>query len=342
LNSDRVHSKIAKLSSKNIYSYWNKYLDYVKEHPIKCDENQILNSETLKCIKRGSATYSKSLIDMPVKSCPTGKVYDIFTNKCTESKKLKSIDIVMDEILKLNIGSRHKFTHLGTSNGIIASSLFVLSKHTNGHLIFPSDDTKQNSKRTFMIMWTYDKAEKRHILKMPDGFWNSFDEGMHNNKARFIIGLISLTSSVSGGHANVLIYDKSTHELERFDSLGGLAHGSFQVEDLDTQIKALFEEQKNIHLPNFKYFTPVDYCPREIYQIRDIDEIGYLDVAGNCAVWRLWYIDLRLSNPDLKRKEVVSLSMKKIEHYGSFQKFIKSYQVYVTNNMGAITESPKK
>jgi hypothetical protein len=327
MNSDRVHAKVAKLSDRDVRKYWEGYLEHVDK--IGCGDDHVLNSETMKCIKRGSARYAEGLIEKPVKQCKNGKVFDIFTNKCTMAAKLRNVDVVLDEILKINIGSKFKFTHMGKANNVIKSTMFVLGKHNNGHLVM-SRNVKTNDKNTFMIRWIWDKEKKENTLTMPEGFWESWQEGM-DGEARFVIALIIAISNLGGIHANVLIYDKNTHELERFDSLGHQAHGSFELENFDKQIIEVFEKHKNnkqVH-KDYKYYVPLDYCPREIYQARDIDEIGFMDTAGNCAVWRLWYIDLRLSNPELKRDEVIKMSMKKIENYGSFQRFIKLYQAYI-------------
>ena len=60
-----------------------------------------------------------------------------------------------------------------------------------------------------------------------------------------------------------------------------------------------------------------------------MDEISGSDIRGNCAVWRLWYIDTRLGNPHLTRNEVVKYAQNKLDSLGSLYKYIKSYQLHI-------------
>lgn len=82
------------------------------------------------------------------------------------------------------------------------------------------------------------------------------------------------------------------------------------------------------------YFQPDDYCPLiPIFQSKELDEIPGRDVRGNCAVWRLWYVNVRLANPYLERKELIELAVAKLKNMGNLYKFIKSYQKYIAGSM---------
>ncbi len=340
LKTDKIQEKLTKIKNKNINEYWTTFTDFInKFKSTKCnEEDTILNYENMSCIKKNSKNYSKILLEKNIKKCPENKIYNIFTNKCSNPKNIKDINIKLDEILKQNIHKNYKFISLGSGKVILNSMLYIFTKHPHGYLVNPLElQEKQNksvNKNDFMIKW-YPKDNENMTLSIPNKFWESWSIGLQNDKIRFIVSLISLTSLTGGFHANCLIFDKKTNEIERFDSIGSSLVDAYKIDDFDRLIKDEFDKQININVPiNYKYITPAHFCPKIPFQMKELEEIGYDDTTGNCAVWRLWYIDIRLSNPTISRKELTKLAYNKIENIGSFQKFIKSYQAYIMNNIG--------
>lgn len=336
LKSSQIHNRLSKLSSKTITKNWEHYLDFNKDSSSsKCKKDLLLNLETSRCIIKSGSVYNNLLLDKPVKNCPDNKIFDILTNRCTSASIIKTINIMLDDVLHADVNKKTKFKSLGQAKSALLATMFVLSKYKYGYLINPHNILSPTNKNSYAILWSWNKAQSKYILSIPDGYWNAWNEAMYNHDVRFIITLVSLTSSQQGFHANVLIYDKVSHEMERFDGLGSLVHESFGMDEFDEKISAFFNDAKGVYVPiKFKYFKPIDYCPKVIYQYKEMDEIvGFKDTSGSCANWRLWYIDIRLANPNLTRKQVIALSLKKIENFGSFQRFIKSYQYYINKNI---------
>ena len=59
------------------------------------------------------------------------------------------------------------------------------------------------------------------------------------------------------------------------------------------------------------------------------DYIG--DPNGLCAVWCIWWIDIKLSNPNIQSKILQELLFKEIiNNYMSFKKLIRDYSSYIT------------
>lgn len=332
-----IQSKIAKLSNGEIATIWKAYEAYATDDDTQCDDSFVFNTETLRCNQRGTRAFANVLIDKPAKTCKHDKVYDVFTKRCTNIAKLKeNTDIMLDGIMKYDIRAGFKFKSLGSVSNVIKSCMFVMSKHSNGHLILPSDIGKSHEKKEVCMIWGWNESTNDFHFSIPSYYWTSWDKGMLDGKVRFIISLVSLTSSLGGHHANLLLYDKQTNEIERFDGQGQELHKSYNPDGLDKQFKALFEAQKGIHLPEkFKYYTPLDFCPKMgFFQSKESGQTRYFkDARGNCAVWRLWYMDIRLKNPDLSRKDVVNISLKKISNFGSFRRFIKLYQAYIQDSV---------
>ena len=151
---------------------------------------------------------------------------------------------------------------------------------------------------------------------------------------RFVV--VMLNTYISGPpHANVLIYDKKHKTIERFDPNGynKTSMGSYQNKVMDKDIKNYFESITKIN----KYIGPVDFCPtwkewktRNVahQKIQGLEK--FKEFKGSCATWTLWYIDLRLLNPNVSRESIIKKSIKDInEGSSSFTSFIiKVYNYY--------------
>jgi hypothetical protein len=154
-------------------------------------------------------------------------------------------------------------------------------------------------------------------------FKTTWDEAMAYNARYVVFNLELLHGDVIETHANALIYDKEKRELERFEPHG---HGyvMFEQSKLDEAISAFFGDRIGAYLP------PLLTCPIGL-QDDDDDEInpGAKDIGGNCAVWTLYYMDVRLSNPLMPRAQVVKAAIDGIKQRGSFRMFINAYHWHV-------------
>lgn len=337
--SDDIYKRVHKLSPKKIIEYWQEYVQFYNKTASfkKCKDGKIRNLETTRCID--IMKNKNFLLEKPVKQCARGKYFNMFTNKCVTKDKLFDINIALEEALGMRVNKDDEVDHLGGYLTIPATN-FVISKHGNAFLIHPGTESTKEVKERYAILHFWNYETQKHDFSVPKGYWELFKKGMESPH-RFIITLISLNNKPNKNgdhihHANALIYDKSTNELERFDGLGADIADSFNIEDMDKQIEKMYDEKEGSAFPKgYKYFTPIKYCPKNIkvFQLREMNEISSDNLGGNCAVWRLWYIDARLANPHLTRDEVAKYAMMKLEDFGSVSKFIKSYQAYINMNI---------
>ena len=178
----------------------------------------------------------------------------------------------------------------------------------------------------FEIVWVYQK------LFLSENFKENFTKCEKNKSKRFIIIPIGIELR-QGSHANYLIYDKKTKEIERFEPYG--SHPPFKFDYnpslLDNILEYRFEEiDKNI-----KYIKPTDYLPKIAFQVFDTVEkktkkIG--DPGGFCALWTIWYTDFRLTYYDMNRKSLVKKLLKNIKQENiSFRNLIRNYSYSITN-----------
>jgi hypothetical protein len=339
LVSDKILTKTTALGKKKVIKYWNSYVEWRKQNNTidkkKCKDGFIKNLETNKCMSPLSRTYREYLCKKPILTCGD-LVYDHLRSKCVTPDKVKTINILLDEIMKMRVTNKIKFTHLGFHDIGVKAVNFVLEKYPYAKLIIPIDKPKLKS----VIRWLPTDNSQKFRLELPDDLWELWESALYNPAIQFLIVLVTLISSQGGVHANVLIYDKHTNEMERFDGLGQYTHESYNLDEFDPLIKQIWSEKmSNYHqlasgTRPFKYYTPTQYCPKfSIFQSKEIDDIPGHDMNGNCAVWRIWYIHIRLANPHLRRKELVSFAVKKLENTGNLYKFIKAYQLYITKQI---------
>ena len=151
---------------------------------------------------------------------------------------------------------------------------------------------------------------------------------------RFVV--VMLNTYTSGApHANVLIYDRKNKTLERFDPHGynKASLPSYQSKVMDKDINSYFESKTTIN----EYIGPIDFCPKwkqwksfgiAYQKIQGLEK--FKNFKGSCATWVLWYIDLRLMNPDIPRETIIKKSINDInESSPSFTSFIiKVYNYY--------------
>lgn len=134
------------------------------------------------------------------------------------------------------------------------------------------------------------------------------------------------------GHANYLIFDFITMEVERFEPHGfdapfGLDYNPILLDNiLDNKITSF--------KIGFKYISPKLYLPKIGFQTKEIYEIkaDYIgDPNGFCAVWCVWWIDIRIGNPDISRQKILNLLTKEIINKDySYKKLIRDYSFYIT------------
>ena len=352
--SAAILKKIDKLKYAPVLNMWNTYIEFRKQNTqYRCkSEDYVENMETYTCLKKDSKRLRMFEINTIIKACENGKVYNILNGKCIDEKKMIDINIQMDEVLKVTgLDKNNKFRHLGNNNQtVVPSVLFILRKHNNAFLITNQTTARSFTKDNFAIQWNWNTNTKMFDLILPTNFWNVWKEGMMG-PWRFLIILVSLNASFNadnqnarqGKHANVLIYDKTKNEIERFDGQGKNIDERFGLDEFDTHIKEMFQKEEGHAVPQkIKYFSPIDYCPRklDIFQQKEMEGLVFSDNRGNCAIWRLWYIDTRLANPHLSRDKVVKYAMVKLDNYGLFNRFIKLYQAYVTKAMNLSAHTP--
>ena len=177
----------------------------------------------------------------------------------------------------------------------------------------------------FEIVWINNK------LSLASNFFDGFKGCLKNNDVQFIIIPLGIEMNI-GSHANYLIYDKKTMEVERFEPYGSSPPYNFNYnpELLDEVLNTRF---KNIN-KNIKYVKPSDFLPKIGFQFFENIEAktGHLgDPGGFCALWSIWYVDQRMTYKNIKRDKLVKKILKQIKmQYHSFRNLIRDYSTEIT------------
>jgi hypothetical protein len=194
--------------------------------------------------------------------------------------------------------------------------------------------------------------EKNGSISVPTphaDFWNRFS----NCEGYDIIALPFGFNCLKFGHANYLLLNtkKTPPTLERFESFGRPSGSCIGNDDVDTKIEDLFKTNFAIyapHLKDFDYIRPKEYLPYQNVQSIQENEDRWKNrdeeknPVGFCSVWSLWYIELRISNPDKDPDDLIEEAIDAIrkvedkrrsEGYGegSFTDFIRRYSLKIVD-----------
>lgn len=204
-------------------------------------------------------------------------------------------------------------------------------EHNESCVLLPKSLNHIPSEQTDVSLRWIETNKKGYISvpKPEKDFWKKFTKC---SQRRFVILPFGFTCKTSG-HANWLLYDKKTKSLERFETFGEVDDdpSCLNPKGLDNKIRKLFED--NLGKDYIKnYYKPSDYLPNRGFQAiqEDENEMHRDDPVGFCSLWSAWYIDLRVSNPNVDRKQLVKIAMKKLKTMPiSFTQFIRNYAEFI-------------
>jgi len=276
--------------------------------------------------------------------CGEGDTYDMSKRECVHTDKknqckgdaFKSLSASKPRCQNLSVEVQEKFATATPKRDIGAKTYegikYIVSKHANAAMVIP-DDPKHDGE--YMFKWVFDKNTEEWELQVPVNFEETWDVGIADPTIRFLVFLIFLLPKEGQvGHVNCMVYDKQRDELERFEPNGdSLDEDLNNGEELDDAIMEIerFED--------LTYYPPASYCPRGFHSRDGREGPNVATFGGNCVIWSLWYIDVRLSNPDLPRDVLTQFTYDYIASRGSFKHFVNGYRAYLQKHITANTYS---
>ena len=232
-------------------------------------------------------------------------------------------------------------TYTGSTLDVISGLIYINNKHSNSFSSIKLIDIEKPILQckvycnviNFEIYWIDNQ------LNIPENKNINLRTIISNNisskKYRFFIAPLAIELNINNiykGHANLIIIDFENKQIERFEP-----HGSeppygmnYNPSLLDYTLKNKF----NSYNIDFQYVEPSDYLPKIGFQTKEITELknDYIgDPNGFCALWCIWWADIRLSFPNINRNKLQKLLFKEINNNNlSYKKLIRNYSFYIT------------
>lgn len=183
---------------------------------------------------------------------------------------------------------------------------------------FPMSDNIINKEQIFPWYISYHSTDEYYIHPYLNNIINS---ERRNNKKRFGCVFINIIND-DIFHANILIYDFKNMTIERFEPYGNTSN-------IDNDLDDLLEEELTWNT-GLKYMRPSDILPwagfQTLSQELKPENIKPGDYGGFCLVWCLWYLESRLTNPEIKPKILIEKLIKKMSNMDiKFSEYIRNY-----------------
>jgi glutaredoxin len=211
----------------------------------------------------------------------------------------------------------------GTPWNNYVGMIYLKAKHPNACVVIPRKHLK--TRKNFIeheelsLRWN----ETLETITVPKDFFKYFDKcrpecGMKDKTpsckgtTRFIVFPFGFTCK-SGGHANYYLYDRINKSLERFEPNGKLIDSCISTK-VDYDIPKLLND--HYQEPFIKtYLKPLDFLPEYAFQqIQEKEPLHKGSTNGYCAAWSLWYIDMRLSHPQIPPKTLVDMAIAELNN----------------------------
>jgi len=228
-------------------------------------------------------------------------------------------------------------TFTGSTLDVIIGLIYLLKKHRNTCATIPANFHNNNNLCStyksmgiamgnnceflnFEIIWANNKI---HFVENMDRL---IEKCLVNTDKRFIIMPLGIELN-QGSHANYIILDKVLREVERFEPYGsGSPYGfNYNSDLLDKILEKKFKEIYEIK----SYIPPKDFLPKISLQMMDVVEkkkkkIG--DPGGFCALWSIFYTDMRITYQDIPRKKLIKYIINLIKKQNlSYKNIIRNY-----------------
>jgi len=339
-NNDDYQKLIEIITDSYYYNLQIKNKNWKNDWEILCSKESKENLEKLKKIKDGKQyelickdIIKKYIIDNQ-RSYPVSRDfkdivldYGIFVDHCTYTG-------VPLDIISGNLFLKNKYNFLGT----LLSDNFMENDKVRDY--YDSMGISEGYKMEFLnftIIWLY------HKLFFPTNFDETINQHLNDKKIKFIIMSLSIELS-NGSHANILIWDKEKNIISRFEPHGNsnppqLNYNESLLDDLLRNKLTCFDN-------TLTYLSPKDFLPNIGFQKLEMEEnqtcwrVG--DPNGFCAIWCIWWVDMRLKYKEIDQKVLVIKLIKKIREEGmSFKNLIRNYTKNVTDLRDKILKKTK-
>lgn len=313
---------------------WTDELDLMCSYEFKNIPSSVI-SELKKTYKvKNDIMYNKTCFNLIKK-----KITDNIDNKITSYSNKFSVPT---NVTVIHSDNNVQFcTYTGSTLDILIGLIYLLKKHNKicstinfGKIknmevcdFYKSKGFIINSKCEalhFELLWIYPK------LYIIDNFAELIKKCIYK-KSKYIIIPLGIDLD-NGSHANYIIYDVHNITVERFEPHGSTFPIGFNYypDILDNELEKIFVNIDNRCI----YIRPKQFIPKIGFQTLDVidsqnKQIG--DPGGFCALWSVWYVDMRLTYRFFDKIELIDRLIRYIKYNNlSFKNVIRNYGKNIT------------
>jgi hypothetical protein len=212
--------------------------------------------------------------------------------------------------------------------------IHILKRHNNDCILMNDEVNFSNWKFGITITKRYGSISKTDTVGTIEEIMTMLKE-CGKEKNNFVLMPFHLP-----GHANVLIYNPYTDEIEHIEPHGQEYRGkgkSYSIEKMRKALTKFFESKKAQKILKVKVLTSDKTCPYskgvQSYIHRDkkkgtkYNGVYLKDPGGFCVAWSYFIADFRMYHPKLTMNEVRAKAQELLKQdvFGKFTEFIRSY-----------------
>jgi hypothetical protein len=244
----------------------------------------------------------------------------------------------MDKLKQKNVPKLPE-SLMGTPMMVIVQLLILMAKHYNDCVFLPVNIDTSSVPELFEfgdheLSWDGDTGKLHPPLSLGMGRWVEMLRNCTDGSKRFVVMPLTMYyyKDIPGkelkkkGHLNILIYDKLTYVLERYEPNGQQTPSGYNSDLLDIKLPKIF---KVVFKTDITYVPPVNFCPPKGLQYLENltrNEYNQTITRGTCSLWSIVYADIRLTYPNKNRNEIHDLIVTSIRlNKSDLYEFIVDY-----------------
>lgn len=322
---DSYYNNLILMKEKNDLEGWEKY----------CASNELEN--LLKELNK------RSQIGKDIKYYCKEQIKKIIEDKKRSIPQIEDLEITIDSGIFMN-----NCFYTGSTLDILFGLVYLYNLNKNIGFILEYPLTENNKLTEYYkklgiensykleftnieILWIYQK------IIYPTNFDYILQSKLKNDYIVIPLGIDINNNS----HANIILIDNIDKTIERFEPNGAnQPRGLNYNEDLLDDI--LINKFNNL-LPEYNYFKPKQYLPIVGFQLLESGESvkckKITDPNGFCAVWCVWWIEMRLINRKINRYKLARelINIIKLKNI-NFKDIIRNYSIKITKERDNILE----
>ena len=274
----------------------------------------------------------------------------------SKKKTLRSLNINSKKVLKKKPTKKTLF--MGSGFDLLFGLIYLSKKYKNLDIPFKFDKKYGYERNDFMnygvrFDCNYFDSKQKLILPLIE---KKFFDLIKKSKKRFlaIFVYIKWDCKSNSAHFNSLLFDTKLKTIERFEPYTTFKESKYLnvVSKFDKKFIKLLKK----NLGDYSYIKPTGFCPKIGFQQKEeqsllsaktIRTLGNYeldnDPGGFCGAWVLYFLNLKLENPDVDSKKLLKNVYKYLvlDHH-SFRTFIRNYSSFIVKERNKILKSLKK